>query len=156
MNMCNRQRKQPLQPHDIPSQPWVNVGSDLFDLKGDQFCLVVYYFSQFPEIVHLGSRSVTKALTSVISRHGIPQILMTDYASAEFKDFTRKWEFSHITSLPTQCSEQWVCRKKCWYHEVLVEESWRSILSPVRIQNHANWIHWHITSPDADGLPSQL
>ena len=73
---ANHQRKEPLQHHDIPSHPWVKVGSDLFELKGKQFCLVVDYFSKVPKIVHLGSsitsRSVIKVLKSVFSKHRNP------------------------------------------------------------------------------------
>ena len=35
--------------------PWQVVGSDLFWLKGEQYLLVVDYFSRFPEVVKMSS-----------------------------------------------------------------------------------------------------
>jgi hypothetical protein len=105
---ANYQQRQPLQNHEIPDKPWFKLGSDLFEFKGEQYCLVVDYYSKFPEIVKLGkhstSQAVITALKSIFSRHGIPRILVSDngpcYASAEFRKFVSDWEFVHITSSP--------------------------------------------------------
>ena len=111
-SICNThakyQQRQPLQSHDIPNQPWSKVASDLFEIDGCQYCLITDYYSKYPEMVKLGksstSQAVITAMKSVFSRHGIPQTLVTDngpcYASEEFKKFSRKWEFKHITSSP--------------------------------------------------------
>jgi len=112
-SMCqqnaNYQQRQPMLNHDIPDQPWVKVGSDLFEHNGAQYCLVVDYYSKFPEIVRLGNQSTSQAviiaLKSIFSRHGIPRLLISDngpcYSSREFKQFVENWEFEHVTSSPT-------------------------------------------------------
>ena len=102
------QQRQPLINHDIPDQPWVKVGSDLFEYDGAQYCLVVDYYSKFPEMMRLGrestSQAVIRALKSIFSRHGIPRVLVTDngpcYSSREFRKFAKDWEFEHVTSSP--------------------------------------------------------
>ena len=50
------------------------------------------------------STTLIKFFKEQFSRHGIPDVLMTDngpqYTSQEFKDFTQEWEFKHISSSP--------------------------------------------------------
>ena len=63
------------------------------------------YFSRWPEILKLSSlttKAVIEALESIFSRHGVPQILMSDngpqYSSHKFAIFTKQYDFSHLTS----------------------------------------------------------
>ena len=48
--------------------------------------------------------AVVTAMKSIFSRHGIPKVLMTDngpqFSARDFKCFSSKWEFRHITSSP--------------------------------------------------------
>jgi hypothetical protein len=50
-SICNdhrmRNQKEPLKPHEVPSRPWAKVGTDLFDLDGEQYLLLVDYYSGF-------------------------------------------------------------------------------------------------------------
>ena len=50
------------------------------------------------------SRTVIEKLKMQFSRHGIPEIVISDngpqYASAEFAKFASDWDFQHITSSP--------------------------------------------------------
>lgn len=50
------------------------------------------------------SREVIKKLKEIFSRHGIPDVLVSDngpqYSSKLFKEFSTKWEFAHLTSSP--------------------------------------------------------
>ena len=43
-------------------------------------------------------------MQSIVSRHGIPETVISDngpqLSSAAFADFAAKWEFSHVTSSP--------------------------------------------------------
>ncbi|KAK3752133.1 hypothetical protein RRG08_042946 [Elysia crispata] len=36
----NAQQKEPLQPHDIPNEPWIKLATDLFHFDGKDFLLV--------------------------------------------------------------------------------------------------------------------
>ena len=49
------QQKEPLQPHDVPSRPWAKVAVGLFHLNGQQYPLIVDYFSGFWEVEPLQS-----------------------------------------------------------------------------------------------------
>ena len=102
-----RPRKEPLMPTPLPDYPWQMVGTDLFELDKRHYLLVVDYFSRFPEVLQLTSTTSSAVIThlkAVFARHGIPETVRSDngpqYASAEFKEFARVYEFQHITSSP--------------------------------------------------------
>ena len=92
--------KEPLLTNPLPDYPWQMVGSDLFEMSGEHYLLVVDYFSRFPEIAKLTSTTsaaVITSLKSIFARHGIPEVLRSDngpqYASQQFSTFaeSRKW-----------------------------------------------------------------
>ncbi len=98
---------EPLLPSEFPSRPFQRVATDLFELNGQPYLLVVDYFSRFIEIAKLsslGSNAVISHLKSIMARHGIVEILVSDngpcYCSAEFKKFALTYGFKHITSSP--------------------------------------------------------
>ena len=69
--------------------------------------LVVDYYSRFIEITKLTSTtaaSVISHLKSIFARHGIPEVVVSDngpqYSSAAFEDFSKEYEFDHVTSSP--------------------------------------------------------
>ena len=100
-------RREPLLPSPLPQYPWHTVGTDLFELKGNHYLAIVDYFSRYPEVIKLTtttSTGVIKALQSVFSRHGIPEIIRSDngpqYSSHEFSQFANSYGFSHMTSSP--------------------------------------------------------
>ena len=101
-------RKEPLISSPTPEYPWQVVGSNLFELNGTIYLLVVDYLSRFPEVVKL-SRSTSSSviiahLKSIFSRHGIPEVLRSDngpqYASEEMNDFAKRHRFKLVTSSP--------------------------------------------------------
>ena len=98
---------EPLITTELPSRPWEKVASDLYEFKGASYVLVVDYFSRFIEMQKLSSTtssSIIAALTSIFSRHGIPDTLVSDngpqYFSSEFKLFAEAYNFSDVTSNP--------------------------------------------------------
>ncbi|KAL6481774.1 hypothetical protein MHYP_G00098540 [Metynnis hypsauchen] len=108
--VCNANRnsnpREPLLSHSLPGRP-SKIGTDLFHHNGAEYLLCVDYYSKFPEISKLSNttaQGVILSLRSVFARHGIPDVVVSDngpqYASAEFSNFTRDWEFKHITSSP--------------------------------------------------------
>ena len=87
-------RCEPLIPTTLPDYPWQKVASDLFQLKGVNYLVVVDYFSRYPEVIKLKSTTSTaivEALKSIFSRHGIPETVVSDnrpqYTSQEFANF---------------------------------------------------------------------
>lgn len=100
-------RSEPLKPTPLPDYPWQVLGSDLFQVRGTTYLLVVDYFSRYPEVVKMTSttsEATITALKAVFSRHGIPEVLRTDngpqYASLEFQEFSETYGFCHLTSSP--------------------------------------------------------
>ena len=49
---CMRKRPpatEPMSPSSLPNHPWERVATDLFDLKGKKYIVMVDYFSRYPE-----------------------------------------------------------------------------------------------------------
>src|SRR5678815_3190257 len=81
MQRVSSQQQEPLLPHAVPERPWQKVGADIFTLYSRDYLLVVDYFSKFPEICHLESKtasSVVVKIKSIFARHGIPDELVAD------------------------------------------------------------------------------
>ncbi len=73
--------KEPLLTSPLPDFSWQVIGTDLFELEGKQYLLIVDYFSRFPEVIQLKSTTsaaVISQLKSVFARHGIPETVQSD------------------------------------------------------------------------------
>jgi rRNA-processing protein FCF1 len=99
--------KQPLLPTDIPKHPFHTVGADLFSLNGDDFILVVDYYTKWIVIEQLkttSSASVIQTLEKTFADYGLVSVLRSDngpqFSSAQFKQFMLKHEIKHVTSSP--------------------------------------------------------
>lgn len=102
-----RQRPQPLTPTQLPQLPWQKVATDLFEWKQSTYLLVVDYYSRYIEIALLKGTTTSDIVThmkSIFARHGIPETVISDngpqYASREFAEFAKTYEFKHCTSSP--------------------------------------------------------
>ena len=66
--------------------------------------MTVDYYSSSDNLETTDSRTVINKLKMQFSRHGIPEIVISDggpqYDSAEFTKFAKDWHFQHITSSP--------------------------------------------------------
>ena len=101
-------RREPLEPHDIPSRPWKLIASDLFEIDGRQYLLTVDRYSKYPVIDEMStpvtSKAVAEKIKSYTSLLGCPDEIMTDngpqYTGQAFQDFTRSWGIKHVTSSP--------------------------------------------------------
>ena len=99
--------KQPMQSHSIPDRPWSKVGTDLFSLHSNDYIVLVDYYSDFIEVSQLDdttTATVCDFLKEQFSCHGIPDTLVSDngsqFTSKEFTEFSKEWEFKHVTSSP--------------------------------------------------------
>ena len=92
--------------HETPSRPWEKLGVDYFTLFNQDYLIIVDYFSKYPEVIPMHSKTAqatVKAMVSVFSRHGIPNNITADnmpFDSAEFQQFAKKWDFTITTSSP--------------------------------------------------------
>lgn len=121
-SVCNTYRKcntkEPLLPHSIPSRPWSKVGADLFELGGKQYLILVDYYSGFIEVDLLNTTTSNQVIThckSQFSRHGIPDILITDngpqFFCANFTQFAKDYQFEHRTTSPYHAQSNGMAEK---------------------------------------------
>ncbi|XP_041374178.1 uncharacterized protein K02A2.6-like [Gigantopelta aegis] len=143
---CNeyesQQQKEPLLTHDVPDHSWSKLGIDIFTLHSQDCLITVDYYSDFWELDIL---KATSSITSIdclkvyFSRHGIPDIVVTDngpqLASTEFNEFAREWEFEHVTSSPYHSQSNGKAESTVKIAKKLVKKSqksgndlWKSIL----------------------------
>ena len=104
----NNQPKEPfLQQDGNVLRPWSKVAADVCEIHGRNLLVVVDYYSNFIEVKKLTSlttQSTVHALGDIFARFGVPDLLFTDnatnFSSAEFAAFAKKWRFNHMTSSP--------------------------------------------------------
>ena len=79
----NRNQKEPLHPHEVPTRPWSKLAADIFQFENEQYLFIVDYYSEFFEISKLSDMKSSTVIThckSQFSRHGIPDKFMSDCA----------------------------------------------------------------------------
>jgi len=102
-----RNTKEPMQTSKVPDRPWSRVAVDLFTLQSKEYVVLVDYYSDFIEVQEINdttSPTIIQFLKEQFSRHGIPDVLVSDngpqLTSHEFRRFAEEWEFKHVTSSP--------------------------------------------------------
>ena len=101
------QRHEPLKPTELPSRPWSKVGADFCKHKGNNFLVVVDYYSRWIEIKpvkSMTSSSIILRFKQIFSMHGIPDVVVTDngppFNSRDFAQYAKEYGFEHHTSSP--------------------------------------------------------
>ncbi|CAC5373550.1 unnamed protein product [Mytilus coruscus] len=99
--------KEPMIESETPELPWMTVGTDIFYWNNNNSLIIVDYYSRYFEIAKLENIRASCVIThmqSVFARHGIPSKVRCDsgsqYVSAEFRQFTESWGFTHTVSSP--------------------------------------------------------
>lgn len=64
-----KQQRESLMSHEITERPWEKIGTDLYTIDGQDYLIVVDYFSNFWEIDHLPN---TKASTVINYETEVP------------------------------------------------------------------------------------
>ena len=93
----NKQAKQPMKSHEIPERPWQILGTDLFQLDGQHYLVLVDYYYKFFEVSKVNG-TVTEDTINVLkqhfARHGIGEKLISDngpsYASQRFAELRKQ------------------------------------------------------------------
>ena len=114
----NRKQKEPLNPHEVPTRPWSKLAAQIFQFENEQYLLIVDYYSEFFEISKLSDMKSSTVIThckSQFSRHGIPDIFLSDCAkqfdSAEMRKFAVEYGFQLKTSSPTYAQSNGMAEK---------------------------------------------
>ena len=68
-------KKEPLLTTPLPDYPWQMVRSDLFEISGEHYLLVMDYFSRLTSTT---SAAIITSLKSIYVRHGILEVLRSD------------------------------------------------------------------------------
>jgi len=102
-----KQSKEPMIARKIPDLPWTELASDLLYFDGEHYLLTVDYYSKYIEVSKIPdvtSHAAIEALKDHFATHGIPERLTTDngthYASKEFTEFAKDYNFEHVTISP--------------------------------------------------------
>ncbi|XP_022809152.1 uncharacterized protein K02A2.6-like [Stylophora pistillata] len=103
-----RQQREPMISHPVPSRPWQVLAVDLFELQGQDYFVTTHYHSNLFEVDKLASKTskeVIEKLKPHMARHVIPDKIVSDngpqFSSQEFQTFKELYEFDHVTSSPT-------------------------------------------------------
>ena len=101
------QQKEPMIISEIPTGPWQRIGTDIFELGGKTYLVIVDYFSNFIEVEHMNdttSKSLIRIFKENFARHGLPRTLVSDnaqsFVSQEFETFLKRYDVEHVTSSP--------------------------------------------------------
>ena len=101
------QRHEPLKPSELPSRPWSKLATDLFEIHGHQYLVLIDYYSRWLEVKSLPattSAAVCQKLKEIFMIHGLPDHVHYDngpqFVSKTFRDFAAECGFSHTTSSP--------------------------------------------------------
>ena len=95
-SVCNKysntNQKDPLLPHLVAVHPWEKVGIDYFTLDEKDFLLIVDYYSKYPRVLQMTSKTAQATMKMIFARHGIPQMVIADnmpFNSKKFKAFVK-------------------------------------------------------------------
>ena len=58
------QQREPLIPHPVPDRVWQKVSADIFTLDGKDYLIVIDYYSHFPEMARLESKTASCVITN--------------------------------------------------------------------------------------------
>ncbi|GFO01003.1 Pol polyprotein [Plakobranchus ocellatus] len=101
------QRREPLQPTELPNRPWKKLGIDLLKFRKKSYVVVMDYYSRWLEIAFMSNTSantVNTKLRVIFATHGLPDELRSDngpqFASGEFQRFVNEMDIKHVTSSP--------------------------------------------------------
>ena len=107
MSFRNAQPTEPLLKREIPDQPWVKIGTDLFSFDSKDYVIVVDYTSKLFEISCLPNTEASTVINhtkAIFSLYGIPREVVSDngpqFTSYEYKKLSQEWDFKHINSSP--------------------------------------------------------
>ena len=96
-----------MMTYPLPKLPWQVIASDVFELCKSHYVVLVDTHSDYVEVCplpDLTSGTLIEVVKQAFATHGTPAVLLSDngpnYASQEFQQFAKDWDFKHITSSP--------------------------------------------------------
>ena len=152
------QQKEPMLSHEIPSERFQKVATDLFHWNDSDYLIIVDYYSRYFEIAQLRnakSSSVIQHTKSIFARHGIPEFVVSDagpcYKSEEYGKFAADWGFVHQFSDPSYPKRNGLAEKYVQIAKKLLEKAKCSGRDP-----YLALLEYRNTPIDNIGSPAQL
>ena len=98
--------REPLITRPLPARLFQELTGDFGSYDGCWYLILVNCFSDWPDIIPMGTITTATQLTSALRasfcRTGVPDTFWSDqgpqFTSKAFKDFVQQWGFRHITS----------------------------------------------------------
>ena len=80
------------------------MGTDLFEFEGENYLIIVHYYSKFPFIekmpAHCTAKAVVEATKKLFSEQGIPQKVVSDdgpqFSSSLYTAYAKEWNTHDI------------------------------------------------------------
>ncbi len=128
----------------------------MFFWNGDDFLLVVDYYSRFWEIFKVSntkSSAIIDKMKTLFARYGIPEVVKSDnspqYSCGQFAEFAKTWGFKHVTSSPSYPNLNGLAERTV--------QTVKSILLKAQRDHQDPYILEHRNTPVNDvGSPAQL
>ena len=147
--MCNKyskaNQKEPVLPHEIPNCPWEKLSADYFTFAGKDYLLVADYFSKYPEVIRMKSKTAdatVKKLKQIFSRHSIPNTLVV-----------KELDFLVVTSSPNYPQSNGLIERNVQTIKNLLKKSKEAMkdeqLALLEFRNANVWFA-RVSSPVAD------
>lgn len=117
MEYSNINKKLPLIPHEVPKERFQNISADVLEYNSENYLVIMDAFSKWLEIIKLKNKTageIINKLTTIFAIHGIPEKLTADnmpFASREFHEFSKKWEFKITTTSPKHSQSNGLAEK---------------------------------------------
>ena len=85
-------RKKPMSPHNIPPEPFQMVATNVFAVHGNDYLVIVNYFSKCPQLCALTRKTASTAIShlkATFAGHGIPQQIVSNNMPFTNREFAR-------------------------------------------------------------------
>lgn len=100
--------KEPIIQKPAPDRPFQEIAGDFCCYGGKNYLILVDCYSDWPDIVPMGTTTNTASLISALRqsfcRTGVPDIVWSDqgpqFMAKQFQEFAKQWRFKHLTSTP--------------------------------------------------------
>jgi len=110
-SICNKflakNQKLPMRSHELPDCPWSQVSADQLQLRGEDYIVLVDFYSDFTEVKKLEENTSSSVIefsrNNSADTYGVQDTVVTEngpqFSSQEFCQFT-SWKFVHVSSFP--------------------------------------------------------
>ncbi|XP_035213047.1 uncharacterized protein K02A2.6-like [Stegodyphus dumicola] len=102
----NRNKKEPLMQHEIPTKPFENIALDILQFGNQNYLVVIDYYSKWIAVSNIKDKTVNEImikLKCVFARYGIANEVVCDNNPCNsylFKKFAENWDFELKFSIP--------------------------------------------------------